>query len=155
VYENALLGIIGALGGTFLGWYLHRWTQRDLLKLSAIKDELTNALGPLYGIVHQRAISVTQGINITRKEKEELDRIIATYPHLLPSKIALQWRLWVKDLEPSSRNGRTYEPIEYAIPVDFRKIIVEEFCKKLTEYFEATGQSERLEEIDEYRKPWE
>jgi hypothetical protein len=149
--ESVILGIIGTLGGAVVGamltWHFTRSTQRELVRGSATRDELTKALGPLYSIVHQPEISIKQGIKINEREKRRLDRIVATYPHLLPAKVPLQWRLWMKESKPSLS--------EYTIPVNFRKMVVEEFCRKLEEYFKATGQSERLTEIDEYRKPWE
>jgi len=143
-------GILGGLLGVLVGWYLSNLTQKRLLKISELRNELEKAYGPLYNIVSrpERAGESLRGekglvVIIPNEEKEMLDKIMITYPHIFSIEIVVNWRVNIRELKPFSDKGKLF----WSIPVDFKNQIIDEYDRRRMEYLEMTGRAEELKKL--------
>jgi len=112
-------------------------------KQKIIAEELEKVYGPLYSIVSKpgRAGDSNRGesgfvIDLTLKERERLDEIVTTYPHMLPYEIIVEWRIKIRDRE-----------LRHVVTEKFKDRILEEYEKRLMDYYEMAGRKKEAEEI--------
>jgi hypothetical protein len=129
--------------GVFIGWFLSNRSQQKMLKITEIRNELEKAYGMLYSIVSkpeemakdERTGTEEKRVVVSREEKEELDRILMSYPHMFPLEIVVLWRTEIRNLTA----------FRFGIPVKFKEKITEEYNKRLEEYYKITGRRKSLE----------
>jgi len=136
----------GALLGVVLGWFLSRSEQRRLFKARMLDRSLEEVYGPLVGIVDKREEkmefvegSKEPGLKLSATEKEWLDKIMMTYRYMLPEKIWQYWLANIKDLKTRPFKPMTLEDLYYPVGLEFRKLVKEEYDRRLKEYRKLTG----------------
>jgi hypothetical protein len=160
----AILSSVTALTGVLLGWLLAKMTEKERLKVQEIRNELEKTYGPLYSIVSkpEEMVKIDGGeehrVAISEMEKHELDRILMSYPHMLPYEIVVLWRTQIKNLESFrtstqiKMNDHSFleHPIYstrlvriewFGIPLEFRDKITKEYEQRLEEYYQMTGRA--------------
>jgi len=157
-----IFGPVFTLIGIFLGWFLSNRTQEKMLKVSEIRNELEKAYGKLYSMVSkpEKMVKIDERTNelrvvISREEKEELDRILTSYPHMFPYEIVVLWRTEIRKLQAFSIlvAGTKVKEELFGIPVKFKDKITEEYNRRLEEYFETTGRGETFEGLPKLARP--
>jgi len=162
--------------GVFLGWFLSKRTQKNMLKVSEIRNELEKAYGPLYSIVSrpEEIVKVDdketeeKRVVISREEKKELDRILISYPHMFPQEIVVLWRTQIRDLEsfrisheielashPTLQvfpNVRTKYIDWFGIPLEFKDKIEKEYERRIEDYYKTTGRWKLLKRLPKWAR---
>ena len=59
-------------------------------------------------------------VPITLAQKNELDRIMTTRPHVFPNKMVVYWRLNLADITPSLTKSKTER---FGLPIEFRLMV--------------------------------
>ena len=166
-----LVGSISPLIGVLAGWFLAKRSEEKTLRVSEIRNELEKAYGPLYSIVSSRPeemVKVDGGderrVVVSREEKQQMDRILTSYPHMFPYEIVVLWRTQIRDLKsfrtsteidlgPHSflshpiHSARTVYVNWFGIPLEFKDEITKEYERRLGEYYKITGRRKTLEDL--------
>lgn len=158
IFASAASGLIGVL----IGWHLANKTQKKMLKISEIRNELEMAYGTLYSIVSrpEEMVKVDGGrelrVVVSESEKEQIDGILKMYPHMFPYEIVVLWRTEIRDLEPCEEIGVSIEPLifkfKFGIPLKFKEKITGEYEKRLQEYYKITGRWESVKHLPQYAR---
>jgi len=159
-YVSALLsGIVGAVIATIISLFFSFRIQRNIMRISEIRNELEKAYGPLYSIMSkpEEMLQIDEKtkemrVRITTKEKATLDKIIMTYPHMLPYKIVAYWRVTIRDMDPIEVVADTMEPIDYALPLEFKRLIYEEYESRLKKYYDIMGRGKEFKKLPKYAR---
>jgi len=159
-----------------LGWFLAKKTEEKKEKAEEIRNQLEKAFGLLYSILSGPEEMVKTDdkqeqlrVPISKEEKRELDRILMTYPHMLPYEVVVLWRTQIKHL----KSFRTTTEIEQAsqpfpslplgsirqvyvdwfgIPLEFRDKINKEYDQRLEEYYEITGKGKDFKALPKWAR---
>jgi hypothetical protein len=122
VLSNLASGLIGALAAVGISIVFSNRFQRSMVRVGEVRHELEEAYGPIYSMVSQPETMMTIGSNeetrvpITLAQKNELNRIMTTLPHVFPNKMVVYWRLNLADLTPSLTKSKTER---FGIPIEF------------------------------------
>ena len=146
------------------------------MKISEIRNELEKAYGTLHSIINsgpEEMVKVDGGderrVVISGEEKQELDRILVSYPHMFPNEIVVLWRTQIRDLK-SFRTSTEVElgahsflshPINsartvyvdwFGIPLEFKDKITEEYDRRLEEYYKTTGRWKGVKHLPKWAR---
>ena len=93
----------------------------------------------------------------SEEEKEELDRILMNYPHMFPYEVVVLWRTEIRDLAPSETivegPARALKRrFRFGIPPKFKDKIIEEYDKRVEEYFKITGRGKTRERLPKWAR---
>ena len=89
-------------------------------------------------------------MDVPAEEKRKLDEIMMTYPHMFPYEIVVNWRVNIRDLI-GKYNG-VLSSAKYAVPVDFKNQITDEYERRLMKYYEATGRAGELKKLPKWAR---
>jgi hypothetical protein len=171
-----LVGVVSSLIAVSLGWFLAKKTEEKKEKAEEIRNELEKAFGPLYSIVSRPEEMVKTDdkqeqlrVAISEEEKRELDRILMSYPHMLPYEVVVLWRTQIKNLK-SFRTSIEIEQVSqpflshplgsirqvpvdwFGIPLEFRDKINKEYDQRLEEYYEITGKRKDFKALPKWAR---
>ncbi len=153
VVLSLVSGLIGALGAVAVSLFFSNRFQRKMVRIGEVRHELEQAYGPIYSMVSQPETRMTIGNNeetrvpITLAQKNELDRIMTTRPHVFPNNVIVYWRVNIATQIPSL----TKDKIEcYGIPIQFRLMVYELYRKRIEEYYGLMGRSEELKKLPDW-----
>ena len=172
---DILVGAIFILLGVLIGWFLSNRTQGKMLKVSEIRNELEKAYGPLYSIVNSRPeemVKVDGGderrVVVSNEEKQKVDRILMSYPHMFPYEIVVLWRTQIRDLEsfhtslemelephPTGHTPSSVRPVYkewFGIPLEFKDKITKEYEQRLEEYYKTTGRWKSIKDLPKWAR---
>lgn len=151
--SNLVSGLIGALAAAVVSFIFSNRFQLKMVRVGEVRRELEEAYGPIYSMVSQPETMMTIGSNeetrvpITLAQKNELDRIMTTRPHVFPNKSVVYWRVNLAGLTPSLTKDKTER---YGIPIKFRLMIYEQYKKRLEEYYDLMGRKEELKKLPDW-----
>jgi hypothetical protein len=137
---------------------LAKKTQEKMLKAQEIRNEFEKAYGPVYSIVSkpEKMVKIDQThelrVAVSRKEKNELDRILTNYPHMFPYEIVVLWRTEIRDLKISHIDSKIMS-LGYGIPLKFKEKITKEYRRRLKEYFEITARKNIFGGLPDVARP--
>lgn len=160
-----IFGILGSFAsgliGVLLGWFVANRSQRKMLKSSEIRNELEKAYGPLYSIVSsspEEMVKVDEGderrVVVSREEKQKLDRILMSYPHMFPYKIVVLWRTKIRGLTAHRHLvvGEKIVDAFYGISLKFKEEIIKEYEQRLEEYYKTTGRWKSVKDLPKWTR---
>lgn len=142
-----LSGSIGALVAAVVTLVFSNRFQRNMVRIGEIRHELEEAYGPIYSMVSQPETTMTISENeetrvpLTLVQKNELDRIITTRPHVFPNKLVVYWRMNLSTLTPNLTKDKTER---YGLPIEFRLMVFEQYKKRLDEYYGLMGRKKEV-----------
>jgi hypothetical protein len=140
-------GGIGALVATVVSLVFSNRFQRRMVRIGEVRHELEQAYGPIYSMVSQPETIMTIDSNeerrvpITSTQKNELDRIMTTLPHMFPNKLLVYWQMNISALAPSITKDKTER---YGIPTEFKLKVNEQYKKRLDEYYDLMGREKEV-----------
>lgn len=146
-------GLIGALVAVAVSLFFSNRFQRKMVRIGEVRHELEEAYGPIYSMVSQPETRMTIGSNeetrvpITLAQKNELDRIMTTRPHVFPNKLVVYWRVNLAVLTPNLTKDKTER---YGITIEFRLMVYEQYKKRLEEYYDLMGRKEELKKLPDW-----
>jgi hypothetical protein len=153
VLSNLVSGAIGALVATVISLIFSNRFQSKMARVSEVRHELEEAYGPIYSMVSQPETMMTIGSNeetrvpITLVQKNELDRIMTTRPHVFPNNIVVYWRVNIAALTPALTKDKTER---YGLKLDFRLMVYEQYKKRLEEYYGLMDRKEELKKLPDW-----
>lgn len=143
----------------YVGWFLAKRTERMRLRVEEIKNELEKAYGPIYSIMSkpEEKLPIDEKteetrVRITTEEKRRLDEIMMTYPHMFPNKIVAYWRVNIRDMNSIEVVADTLEPVDYALPLEFKRLIYEEYESRLQEYYNLMGRGKEFKKLPKFAR---
>ena len=119
-------------------------------RIEDIRNELEKAYDPLYSIlsradtllpIDDRSKQIM--VPVKREEKTRLDNIMVTYPFMFPYEIVTLWQAKIRDIKPLTAYPGNHT-FDFAIPLEFRDKIEEEYNRRVEEYYVATGRKKEL-----------
>lgn len=144
---SLISGLIGALVAVAVSLFFSNRFQRNMVRVGEVRHELEKAYGPIYSMVSQPETMMTIGrdeearVPITLDQKNTLDKIMTTYPHVFPSKMVTYWRVHIANLTPALTKEKTER---YGLKHEFRLMVNEQYKKRLTEYYGLMGRKEEV-----------
>jgi hypothetical protein len=147
VLSNLASGLIGALAAVGVSIVFSNRFQRKMIRIGEVRHELEAAYGPIYSMVSQPETMMTIGSNeesrvpITSTQKNELDSIMTTLPHMFPNKLLVYWRMNISALAPSITKDKTER---YGIPTEFKLKMNEQYKNRLDEYYGLMGRKKEV-----------
>ena len=115
-------------------------------RIEDARNELEKAYGPLYTLLNSLTERNGNTLGLLLREKDRLDKILATYPFMFTSEI---YNLWKEKIQPAkgrlpSGNEITLgvgSSATFFIPIEFRNKINEEYDRKVEGYNRLLGKN--------------
>jgi hypothetical protein len=103
------------------------------------RNELEKAYGPLYTLLNKAAPDDEDRDNIWLEfeQRKKIDEIIATYPFMFSPTIYSLWQEKIRNSQSiiqASKIGPSGGGIDLGVYVELRKMINEEYSKRVKEY---------------------
>ncbi len=153
VLSNLVSGGIGALVAAVVSLVFSNRFQSRMVRVGEVRHELEEAYGPIYSMVSQPETMMMIDSNeetrvpITLAQKNELDKIMTTRPHVFPNNMVVYWRVNIVTLTPAL----TKDKIErYGLKLEFRLMVYEQYKKRLEEYYGLMGRKEELKKLPDW-----
>jgi hypothetical protein len=125
------------------GWsiFMTMAIQHKRFLVDDSRNELEKAYGPLYTILNKSSSpdEEKKGFWLDFEERKRIDEIMATYCFMFPAQIYRLWQEKIRNLAAQIENadfGRADLEINLGVYVEFRKLINEEYDRRISSYHE-------------------